>query len=332
MNATWVQPCAHCAAQWPVQVQPVQWCPRCGGMLGAPLLVGAQSPPVAPQGRRNYRWVARSPEARPTSSPRRPARIGTTPSYSETPRWGLLDPPPARPATGRRHGFLGWADRAPYLVSVAAVVFALAALAEIGRYAVLLYNRTRLVEPLVLVLSDTAVWMLSILALLNAVIAAIASVGWLSTARNRAYANAGRRDPRTIRELALGCLIPGVNLAMPGVFLTELTADATPRRKKLIRIWWCTWVLGGAMVVAAVAWRFADSLQAKADGVFFTALTDLVAVAVAVVTVMVMRDIDGTDAMGRARRPARWMPATGPARPTIEPITPADIEREVVAK
>ncbi|KAA0024743.1 DUF4328 domain-containing protein [Antrihabitans cavernicola] len=328
MNANSVQLCARCGAQWPVQGQPIQWCPRCQGVLFAP------APIDAPARRRNYRWVVRRPDGPTTQPRRRPARLGPTPAYRETPRWGLLDPPPALPSTRRRRGFAGLADRAPYFTTVAAVLFAVAGAAEIGRYIVLLYNRTRLIDPLVLALSDTAVWMMSILALLAAVVAAVAAVGWLAAARRRTFDNAGRRDPRSLRTLALGCLIPVVNLAMPGVFLTELTADATPKRKKLIRTWWCAWVFGGAMTIAALAWRFADSLQAKVDGVFFTALTDLVAMGVAVLTIMVMRDIDGQDAVGRALVPKRWLPATGPAHPVIEPIRPVakTAQQEVVAK
>ena len=342
MNA--VQSCSRCGARWPVYGRPAMWCPRCNGALLAPVPVGGPiAPPVAqprppartvvpPKSRRNYRWVARRPDAL-QRVPRPPkAAVGPTPRYLQTPRWGLLDPPPAQESAPAR-GLAAWANRAPTWVSIAGLVFALAAVAELVRYLVLLHNRTRLINPWILALSDTAVWALGLLAPLAALIAAIAAACWLVRARGSFYAGENRRDPRSPLMLLLGCLIPVVNLVMPGVFLTEFNRsafapEARPERRRLIRGWWCAWVLCGLVAVCQVLFRYADSLQIKADGVLFAVFANIVAAVVAGLTLMLIRDIDGDDLQGRPRVPKRWLPATGPAVDVIERIRPASVPDE----
>ncbi|MFC8043701.1 DUF4328 domain-containing protein [Nocardia sp. NPDC057353] len=274
----------------------------------------------APPERRNYRWVARKPDHRRAPRKQPEPRAAATPRYTEIPRWGLLDraaEPDATPAS-RLDRAAGAARR---LLLWTALAFTLAALAELGRYGILLYNRTRLVEPLLLRVSDAAVLTFAVLAGALALLAAIAAVARLIELRAAAYAGVGRRDPRSPRALLLGTLVPVLNLVWPGVFLTEaLTGRDDPRALRLIRIWWVVWVLGGLVAVGALCWRTADSLQAKADGVLLTALTDLVAAAVALLTLGVLNVLEGGDLRGRARIAQRWTMAADPAVPVIEPL------------
>lgn len=297
----------------------MHWCPRCRGVLLSP------GPIDAPPERRNYRWVARRP-GRP-SGPRHTSGTGSrgtaTPYYTEIPRWGLRD----RPATAGEaeqprplSTLTRWVHAA--LVATAAL-FALAAVAELGRYLILLRNRTRLIEPPLLWFSDALVNTAALFALIMALVAAVAALGWLIEARRATFAAAGRRDPRSPRRLALGCLIPVVNLVWPGVFLTEIVSGrADPRPLYAVRIWWVVWVLGGFSTVAALFWRTADSLQAKADGVLFAAATDAVAAGVAVLTLWVIRTVEGRDLRGRDHLARRWVIAVDPATPLIEPVHP----------
>ncbi|WP_067648584.1 DUF4328 domain-containing protein [Nocardia harenae] len=293
----------------------MHWCPRCRGVLLSP------GPVDAPPERRNYRWVARGPEHRAARGGRRPPEaVAGTPRYTEIPRWGLLDTP-AEPSAAPASRLDRAAAAAGKLLLWTAVAFVLAALAELGRYAILLYNRTRLVEPLLLRISDAAVLTFAVLAALLALLAAIAAVARLIQLRRAAYARVGRRDPRSPRALLLGSLIPVLNLVWPGVFLTEaLTGRDDPRALRVIRIWWAVWVLGGLVAVAALCWRTADSLQAKADGVLVTALTDLLAAAVALLTLGVLNALAGRDLRGRTRISHRMTVAVDPAVPVIEPL------------
>lgn len=292
----------------------MHWCPRCRGVLLSP------GPIDAPPERRNYRWVARRPGQlgrRPIVPKRRPAT--PTPRYIEIPRWGLRDEPP-RPHTARRRPLRALADRVYGLLIAVAVVFALAAGAELGRYLILLRNRTQLIEPMLLAVSDALVIGTSLIALILALPAAVGALGWLIGVRRAEYARRERSDPRSMRMLALGCLVPVVNLLWPGVFLTEVVSE--PRAVQAVRIWWSAWVVGGMLSAAALMWRPAGSLQAEADGVLFTALTDAVAAAVAVLTLWAVRVVEGGDLRGRSRTAQRWVVATDPAVPVIEPVQP----------
>ncbi|QBJ98685.1 DUF4328 domain-containing protein [Rhodococcus sp. ABRD24] len=303
-----VQVCARCASQWPVAGAPAQWCPRCHGVLLSP--VDTRRP--APTSGRNFRWVARSPY--PPVSHRRsgPPRLGPTPRYTQNPQWGLLDPLPPKP--DERVGRVDVAaDLAPTLLGCAAVVFGMAAVAEMFRYGLLVFNRTRLVDQLTLGVSDAMVWATQLSAPMVALAAAVASVCWLVVARRRVLGERGLADPRSPRALAVGVLVPGVNLVMPGVFAAELAAGDS-RTIALIRVWWASWVLGGILVIANLLWRERDSPQAQADGVVLAAVTALVAAATAVLTLYVMRRIDGRDLFGRPRRVTRWVIAPSPEK------------------
>lgn len=317
--STVVQPCARCGTRWAVQGTPMHWCPRCRGVLLSP------GPIDAPPQRRNYRWVARRPGRRDRT---RPAGFGqgstATPRYTEIPRWGLHDRP-AGVADGEQPRPLSVLARWVYPALLAtAGLFGLAAVAELGRYLILLRNRTRLIEPVLLWFSDALVNTAALFALIMALVTAVAALGWLIEVRHAVFAAAGRRDPRSLRTLALGCLVPGVNLIWPGVFLSEVLAERSdPRPLHAVRIWWAVWGLGGLLAVAALFWRTADSLQAEADGVLFTALTDLAAAAVAVLTLWVVRTVEGRDLRGHDRLAHRWVVAVDPATPLIAPVHPS---------
>lgn len=314
--STSVQPCARCGARWTVQARPLHWCPRCGGVLLSP------GPIDAPAQRRNYRWVARRPDHRVRKPTSRAAASTETPRYTRIPRWGLFDVPPQAPAAAQRP--LGLLTGAVSLLLIGtAVLFVLAAAAEFGRYLILLRNRTRLIENWLLIVSDVSVYLFALGALVLALLSALALVGWLIEVRRAAYGDRKRRDPRSVFTLVLGCLIPVANLLWPGVFLTETARiREDPRALRAARIWWCGWILNGLLVVAALLWRNAGSLQAEADGVSLTALTDLVAAAMAVLTLWMMRMVEGRDLFGRIRTARRWVLAVDPAVPVIEPVQP----------
>lgn len=303
-----VQVCARCGSRWPVAHTPAQWCPRCQGVLLSPFDTAR---PAAPAGR-NFRWVARSAYP-PIARRRPPARpLGPTPRYTQVPRWGLLDPPPAE-TDSRLTRTETAADLAPTLLACAAIVFALAAASEAFRYGLLLFNRVRLVDPLTLAVSDSLVWATELSAPLVALAAAAASVCRLVVVRRDVLAARGFADPRSPRALALGVLVPVVNLVMPGVFLTEIAGDDR-RTLVAIRIWWAVWVTNGVLVVVGLLSRNRDGLQARADGVLLAAVTAAVAAGTALLTLHVIRRFDGQDLWGRRRAGTRWINVPRPER------------------
>ncbi|MGW3544914.1 DUF4328 domain-containing protein [Nocardia niigatensis] len=314
-----VQPCARCGARWAVQGKPLHWCPRCHGVLLSP------APVDAPADRRNYRWVARPPGRR-THGPQPVRRPGPaqTPRYQRVPQWGLQDRPPAAAAEPHRP-LSALSDRITVLLPVTAGVFVFSALAELGRYGVLLRNRTRLIPPWLLWISDAAVTVSAVVALVLALVSAVALVGWLTETRRAAYAAAGKSDPRSLRALVLGCVVPIVNLVWPGIYLTEAArlrsvGGEDPRLLRAVRIWWAAWLLNAVLVLVAFLYRFASSLQVQADGVLANMWTDVVAAGVAVASLGLVHAFAGLDLRGRRKALRRWLIATGPARPVIEPV------------
>ena len=315
------QICVRCEHRWPVTGQPRQWCPGCRGLLLSP--VDPQRP--VPPARRNFRWVAVPSTGTATSRsvPPGPGNSagGPTPRYEEVPRWGLRDPR-SIPDFDEPTRAEKLAEVAPTLLVATAVLFAAAALAETVRYGLLLFNRTRLVDPVALALSDAAVGSTQVLAPLVALVAVVAAALRLIRVRARMYAARGTSDPRPPALIVLGCAIPLVNLALPGVFLTEID-DGSPRLRRAIRTWWVLWVVSAVLVVVTLLWRQRDTLQARADGVILSALAAAVAAVVAVAALRVLRLFDGADLRGRPLKYRQLTVASGPVHSPIAPIEPA---------
>ncbi|MFC9550700.1 DUF4328 domain-containing protein [Rhodococcus sp. NPDC056960] len=299
-----VQVCARCAARWPVVGGPAQWCPRCHGVLLAPIRTDHHQPPAT----RGFRWIARSPLRRSGLAAEPPAP-SPTPHYTEIPRWGLHDPV-VTPSTRRNWPEL-LADKAAFLLTVTAGLYTFAVLAELGRYGVLMRNRTRLIDPTLLALSDIAVFVGQAGGMLFALLSGAGGVCWLLRMRRRTFARAKKSDPRTSTEVVVGCAVPGLNLVMPGVFLLEVIRR-DPRAVLLVRAWWSLWVFGAVLVVFNWFWRSRPGLQAMADGVLLSAFTALVAATTAVLALMVLRRLEGRTLKGTKEPVTRWVVATGP--------------------
>ncbi|SNT26824.1 DUF4328 domain-containing protein [Rhodococcoides kyotonense] len=300
------QVCARCATRWPVGTAPAVWCPRCHGVLLSP--VSAHAPA---QGVRNFKWVARSPKSKRAASASPKRRPSATPRYDEIPRWGLIDRPAPRPDEGASR-LDRWGNAASGLLVLTGALLLLACVAELVRYGILLYNRTRLVSQTALVASDALVLFAETASIVIGIAAAVASACWLVKRRRDFFARAKSRDPRSTRSIFLGSLIPVVSLVMPGVYLTELV-DVRGRSDRsallrLVRIWWAAWVVNWLLVLGATLWRTRDSLQAQADSVLFSAVLALVAAAVAFLTLRLMRDVESRSFRGMDRpAPTRWV-------------------------
>lgn len=292
------QVCARCASRWSVVGAPMQWCPRCHGVLLEPVRTDQHLPPD----RRGFRWIARVPLERAGVAPR-PSVPSPTPRYTEVPRWGLQDR--VEMPVSRRNWPKLFADRVALFLALTAIFFGLAVLAELARYGILVYNRTRLIDPAVLALSDSAVFFSQVGGTLFALLSGISAVCWLLRIRRRAFTNSKQSDPRSTGEVIVGCAVPGLNLVMPGVFLLEVIRR-DPRAVTLVRAWWSLWVFGAVLVLFNWFWRSRPGLQAMADGVLLSAFTALVASATAVATLMVVRRLEGRTLRG-SKAVTRWV-------------------------
>jgi hypothetical protein len=252
------------------------------------------------------RWVASSPQ-RLARRPRRRLPYLGPPAYRENPRWGFpplawrwpttvpgAHPGEHEPVTVDRVRTVG--GHAASMMWALATLTLIAAAGEVWRYVLLLQSRNGALPDKLVATSDAVVTIAAELALAFAALAASVTVWWLLLAR-RAAADAVEQTPaRREWHVLAYLLIPGLNLAMGGVILAELEhqilhrePDDRPDPTRATMIWWTAWVLGGLVFAATIMWRFRYGVQAQADGVLLSALTDLAAATVAVLTALTVR-------------------------------------------
>lgn len=331
-----IQVCSRCGTRWNVRDRQRQWCPRCQGALlapsgetpggewsqrpGGPAQHGSRpAPPKVPPG---YRWIAVRPGAPPPQRRRNPP-LGPTPRYPATPQWGLVEyfePVDDRPA--EHHGPSGRALRRLLLITT--VAFGVTALLLLVRYALLLINRGRLLNPW---LADGVTWLgivAAVVAFFLMVATAILLTNWLIARRAAAFAHLGQTDPRPAWALRCGCLVPLVNLVWAPVFVVDLARveGRLSVMRRPVLVWAILWVL--ATVVAVLAWAtsFPDTTQGIADNTVTTMVAYLLGVAV---LLLIRRIHEGFESAPVERPSRRWVMVPDDAIPAAEgPQTPAD--------
>ena len=262
-----IQVCSACGTRWNVRDRRRVWCPRCHGTLLAPSAPapGAEwsarptAPPLGPAGsaRRLQAWEHAGPVADRISLDR--GATGCGPAAASSQAAPRPHPPLRRhPAVGSGRPFRGAraaggrrARSGPSLAGVRAtliatmVVLGVAALVHVVRYALLIVNRSVLLNKVV---AFAATWLgvlVSVIALFMVVASAVVLTNWLIARRAAAFAHHRREDPRPVWALRAGCLVPLVNLAWAPVFVIEL-ADVEERLTWLRRpivVWWIVWML-----------------------------------------------------------------------------------------
>ena len=277
-----------------------------------------------------YRWIAVRPGPPPPPRPgRRPP--GPTPRYLYIPRWGLVDhvaPPHPAADRSRIRSASTTAVRATLLA--AAAVFALAALVHIGRYLLLLINRSTLLPPWI----ATPALLIGVLASLAAITAvfvtAVVLTSWLISRRATVfgYVNAnfkGRPDPRPEWSLWAGCLVPVLNLFWAPVFVLELAhaEQSYPRQRGPIAGWWIAWVFSTAISGWAIWTSTASEPQAVADNT----VTVIIAYLAGMVTLLLLwRVFEGFVRLPVARSLHRWVVVPEDRLQTTAAAEPDSIE------
>ncbi|WP_123024849.1 DUF4328 domain-containing protein [Mycolicibacterium stellerae] len=325
-----IQVCSRCGTRWNVRDRQRVWCPRCNGTLLAPSAAPAPPAPPAPsqwsarptapavrptgQGAQNglprlpagYRWIAVRPGAAPPAR-RRQRNLGPTPRYVAIPRWGLVerfDAPELDQQVQPRSGPSITALRATLIATIAAL--GLAALVHIARYALLIINRSVLLNPVV---AWSATWfgiLVSVAALFLLFATFVLLTNWLIARRSVAFKHVGRQEHRPLWALRAGCLVPIVNLAWAPVFVLELASveGILARLRRPIAVWWTVWVLSTVVSLFAIATSFTSDAQGIADNTVTTIVGYLIATATMVLVGKVL--------MGFERRPVekpakRWV-------------------------
>jgi hypothetical protein len=220
--------------------------------------------------------------------------------------------------------------------NVAGVLWILAALAliaagaELWRYVLLVQSRDTALSSGVVATSDALVLVASMLTFMMAVFGLAGTVWWLFVARAAAAEESGTAAPRPPWQVFAGTIAPGPNLVLAGPILAELEhavldrpVGARPRPSRLVLAWWGTWVVNGLLLVLMVVWRTRDGVQAQADGVLLNVFVDLSAVAVAVLTVLIVgrftRLLAPVGQLTAGARPPRVLSVTGSPEPERPP-------------
>jgi len=275
------------------------WCPRCSGPLLAPsgpLPPNAVSRPpgrTVPPNRQHpqrggatlpagFRWIAVRPGPPPPPRVRR-RPLGPTPRYQTVPRWGLVDhiaPGFTVGDRGLRKSMSATAVRATLLA--ASAVFAMAGLAHILRYLLLLINRTRLLPPLIANGTLLMGVLVSLAAMVAVIVTAAVMTSWLIGRRAAVFRFHGHDDPRSEWELWAGCLIPVVNLVWAPVFLIELARaeQSQARLRGPIVVWWIAWIFSTLISAWAIWTSSATDPQAIADNTVTVIIAYLAGLAV----------------------------------------------------
>lgn len=297
-----IQVCSRCGTRWNVREQQRGWCPRCHGALLAPTPAPPSTGPAparqadeASQKRPpGFRWIAVRPGPPPPQRrPRRP--LGPTPRYQTIPRWGLIDriAPPADPGSHHRDGRSAATPTVVRVtIMVSAAVLAVAALAHLFRYGLLLINRTTLLPPLVANGSLLMGILVSFAGVVAVIATAAAATSWLITRRAEVFGRHGQPDPRPEWALWAGCLVPVVNLVWAPVFVLELAhaEHSYPRLRGPVTMWWIAWIVATLISVWAIWTSGATEPQAVADNTVAVIIAYLADLAV---LLLLLRVFDG---------------------------------------
>lgn len=289
-------------------------------------------------------WVATPPSGW-WSPPRavKPPYQGP-PFYPAPPRWGFprlswretTEVPGTSTLPYRSADRLAAQARAAVTVLwLLAISALLAGGGEIWRYTLLVLGRSQALPADVVAVSDALVNTGALLASVAGVVALVVVLRWLLAIRDVAAEQAGVRAARPDWQVLLGVLLPVLNLFVAGSVLAELehtalgARDTRPRPSRLVLAWWITWTASEVIAVVTMLLSLRTGVQARADGVLWYATTDLVAVASAVLTVLVINALTGLVApvTGRLTNLTRVISVDGAPAPPLRPGRPTGAVR-----
>jgi uncharacterized protein DUF4328 len=254
------------------------------------------------------RWVAAPPPG--AYQPRRhrgtgqPERYLGPPAYPVPPRWGFPNLTWREPTNvpGTASSLTAPFDHARVRArNVITVLWFLAGLAtvasaaELWRYALLVISRDSALNSRVVAMSDTLEIVSSLLTVVFGLLALTWVLWWLLVIRYAAAEESGCALPRSSRQVLIGVLVPGINLALAGSVLAELEhavlrrpRDRRPRPSRLVLSWWAAWMLNELLMVVAIVWRSREGIQAQADAVLLSGVLDASAALLAGLTAVVV--------------------------------------------
>jgi hypothetical protein len=217
------------------------------------------------------------------------------------------------------------------LIATMAVLGA-AALVHLVRYALLIVNRSVLLNPW---LAGAATWLgvaVSVIAMFMVVASAVVLTNWLIGRRAAAFAYRGQPDPRRVGALRAGCLVPLVNLVWAPVFVIELAGveERLSFLRRSIAVWWLVWVASTVVSVFSIATSFTTDAQGIADNTVTTTVAYLLALAA---LLLVMKVFHGFERQPVEKPSKRWVivpdeRAGAEQQPEAEPENAVAVESE----
>jgi hypothetical protein len=210
--------------------------------------------------------------------------------------------------------------RVTLLVTMIALAFAV--VIHIANYALLLYNRSTLLNPIVAGIATWAGVAASVVAFFAVIATTVVLTNWLIARRAVTYERHEMPDPRPVWQLWLGCLLPFVNLFWAPVFVIEL-ARAEGRLAWLrapIVVWWCAWLVSFCVSVFSFSTSFTRDAQGIANNTVAIIIAYLAALAALLLTLRMYRSFEH-QAVDRPVK--RWVLVNADEKPS-----PQDAESE----
>lgn len=277
-----------------------------------------RTPPRLPPG---YRWIAVRPGAAPPARRGRRFR-GPTPRYAVMPRWGLSDrvEPSSTPSgTPARRG--PSADLVRTILFLTTLVLGIVALVYAVRYALLVVNRNSLLNSVVAIAATWLGVLAGVVAIGAVTACAVVLIRWLIARRAAVFSQHGLPEPRSVRALWAGCLVPLANLLWAPVFVIELATveEHYERIRKPIAHWWVAWVCSYAVSIFAMFTSFATDAQGIANNTVAMVFAYLLA---AVTVAAVARVFEGFERKPVERPAHRWVVVGADDTPDADATAP----------
>jgi branched-subunit amino acid transport protein len=209
---------------------------------------------------------------------------------------------------------------------ISVLVLGGAALVYVLRYVLLVINRKTLLNSIVAGAADYLGDLASVAAVAALVVPGIFLIQWLIARRAAVFSHYGMSDPRSVRALWAGCVVPLANLLWAPVYVIELAAieEHYTRLRRPIFEWWIAWIASYAVSIWAIISSFASDPQGIANNTVLMVFGYLFAAATLAAA---GRVFEGFDRKPVARPAHRWVVVTPdvPDRPG-EPSSAAPVE------
>ncbi len=224
------------------------------------------------------------------------------------PRWGLSDRVErgaAEAETPAGTGPSAASVRITLFMSV--LVLCIAALVYVVRYVLLVVNRNTLLSSWIALAADWLGVLASVAAIAAVFTSGVMLIRWLIARRAAVFAHHGLPEPRSIRALWAGCVVPLANLLWAPVYVIELAIleQHFARLRRTIVEWWIAWVFSYLVSAFAMLTSFATDAQGIANNTAMMVFAYLVAAATVAAAARVFEGFERKP----VERPAhRWVP------------------------